>query len=117
MTTPIVERHYILPGYTKNLSGVAQEIDPDTYAHVARSVEVIGRAYERSFGKVEDPTRYYTFNGNNVFLNNGLIQVGTARTSDNMQGFPMIRMFTNSVDDLELLEMECGLQQPTVKVM
>ena len=115
MTTPIVERHYILSGSTKNLNGVAQEIDRMLYERVIQRVRVLGKSYERSLGQVRDETQYYTFTGSNVFLNNGLVQVGNAHTTDNMSGFGMIRMFANSVGEMSALEVECALRVPMLE--
>lgn len=112
MTSPIVERHYILSKSTQNLSGVAQEIDPLIYANVSHRVETLGNAYERKIGEVTDCTRYYDFTGNTVFLDAGVVQVGIAKTTDNLKGFGMIRLFANSLSDLAELQRACGLALP-----
>src|SRR3989338_11546032 len=100
MTAPLVERHYVLPHSTQNLSGVAQEIDEVGYRRVEHMTATLGRSYERSVGTVQDITRYYVFDGSNVFLSHGLVQVGKARTADNEGGFPMIRLFANSIEEM-----------------
>jgi len=61
-------------------------------------------------GEVNDPTEYYLFQGQNIFLEHGLIQYGTAITTDNEKGFSMMRFFTNSMEEMNQLEKECGLR-------
>jgi hypothetical protein len=116
MFGPLVERHYILPNATKNLPVVAQEIPQEVYDRVKQRVETLGLAQERSLGIVADNTAYYFFQGCNVFLRYGLAQVGTAKTIDNMDGFPMIRLFANSVEDIGELESLVALSPREVAV-
>ena len=107
---PLVERHYVLPVSTRNLAAVATEIPQDVYTRMATTIEMLGQAQQRSLGIVSDrEPSYYTFDGTNVYLRGGLAQVGTAITTDAPGGFPMMRLFSNSMDEMGALEKECGL--------
>ena len=107
---PLVERHYVIMGETTtgNLSGVITAISSVSYQNATRRIKVIGDSAKRSLGNITDPTTYYTFTGSNVFLENGLAQVGNAITTDNSEGFDMMRLFANSIEKMTSLEKECG---------
>ena len=107
---PLVERHYVIMGKTttKNLPGVITAISSEIYHNATKRIKVIGDSAERSLGNVTDPTTYYTFTGSNVLLENGLAQVGNATTTDNSEGFDMMRLFANSIEKMTILEKECG---------
>ncbi|MFC1801599.1 hypothetical protein ACFLZB_03990 [Nanoarchaeota archaeon] len=105
---PMVERHYILPDSTNNLPVVATEIPSELYDMMERMIDIFGESTERKLGDVHDETKYYIFDGSNVFLRKGLAQAGTAVTADNEKGFPMIRLFANSLEEMTALETECG---------
>jgi hypothetical protein len=110
---PLVERHYAVRGEktTANLDGVLGLVDPDQFERVShRTTAVYGSPCERGLGRVFDNTTYYHFKGNNVFLAHGLVQVGRAITSDNPDGFNMIRYFANSLEEMARLEVESGLR-------
>jgi hypothetical protein len=110
---PVVERHYTFweERTTENFSLETHKITRETYENAGRTATEIGDAQERSLGKVKDQTRYYNFSGNNLYLRQGMVQVGIAKTSDNQEGFEMIRLFTNSTDDMHSLQARLGLPQ------
>jgi hypothetical protein len=114
MPSTIVERHYAIAGEknTRNMKGVLEEIPREKYNHVVSIINAWGKPpSERSLGYVKDDTEYYSFEGNNVLLANGLAQAGVALTADNINvGFPMTRLFANSLDKMNALEIECGLR-------
>lgn len=114
MPSSIVERHYAVASEktTQNMPGVLQEIPRGSYDHMVERIRMLRNPpSERSLGSVTDETTYYTFRGNNVFLENGLVQTGRAKTTDNMEpGFEMTRLFANSLEQLDELERECGLR-------
>ncbi len=114
MPSAIVERHYAIAGEknTKNMFGVLQEIPKENYDQMVQTIKMLGQpSVERNLGSVVDKTRYYSFEGNNVFLENGLAQTGRATTADNMDsGFEMTRLFANSLKQMGKLETECGLR-------
>ena len=106
---PLNERHYVLEGSTQNLSGVAIEVQQEVYDRMVRTIDMLGQAQHRLLGRVDDRgPAYYTFEGSNVYLRHGLAQEGGAITTDNPDGFPMIRLFANSIDEMGRLEIECG---------
>ncbi|MEK6927296.1 MAG: hypothetical protein AABX11_02590 [Nanoarchaeota archaeon] len=113
MALGLVERHYTPTGITntRNLSGVLKELPAERYQTMVQRINLFATpTISRGLGSVIDETKYYTFSGSNVFLDNGLAQAGTAVTSDNQEGFPMIRLFANSSEQMEKLELECGLR-------
>ncbi|MFH1358889.1 MAG: hypothetical protein ABIH37_03315 [archaeon] len=113
MVSAILERHYAPDDKktTDNMEGVLIEIPRDVYDTMVHRIGVYGEPpSERGLGLVVDQTRYYTFEGNNVFLENGLAQAGMAKTTDNRDGFEMTRIFANSLDQIGKLEVECGLR-------
>jgi hypothetical protein len=107
---PLVERHYVIDGEetTANLPGVISPISRELYEHAARLINIMGDSAERSLGQIEDPTKYYVFQGSNVLLEHGLAQVGKATTTDNTEGFDMMRFFANSLEEMAALERESG---------
>ncbi len=109
----LVERHYVISGEktTDNLPGVITPIPAEAYERATQRIKTIGAAGERSLGKVVDETRYYIFEGDNVFMKHGLAQAGKALTSDNEEGFRMTRLFANSTEDMGALERECALYE------
>lgn len=115
-STPLVERHYVLPDSTKNLGGVATEVSREVYERMARTILIISGATGRGLGKIKDYTRYYEFKGDETFLVDGLAQVGKATTTDNPSGFDMIRLFANSPDAMGRLEQECGRHAPEAAI-
>jgi hypothetical protein len=114
MASTLVERHYAIEGEnnTKNLKGVLEEIPKSKYMNMINTVKAYANSpSERGLGQVKDATEYYSFEGNNVFLENGLVQNGLAITGDNLvRGFKMTRLFANSLDKMNDLEIECGLR-------
>lgn len=70
---------------------------------------------ERWLRNVDDKTSFYNFEGNNVFLQYGLVQVGITRTTDNDSGFEMTRLFANSQKHLENLLVEIGLTRVSIE--
>jgi hypothetical protein len=114
MASTLVERHYAIEGEnnTKNMKGVLEEIPKDKYMNMlSRVMAYANPPSERGLGQVKDVTAYYVFEGNNVFLENGLVQTGVAKTGDNPKvGFNMTRLFANSLDKMNDLEIECGLR-------
>ena len=113
MASTIVEKHYVIAGEknTKNMRGVLEEIPRAKYYRMINRIKIFEKSpAERCLGSVTDKTTYYFFEGNNILLENGLVQTGTAKTTDNMKtGFKMTRLFANSLEELSVLEMECGL--------
>lgn len=107
-TGPMVERHYSPPKATQNLAVVTTELPLNLIFHMRETIARLGEAQERTLGNVKDPTTYYTFTGVNVFLQHGLAQAGKAVTTDNQEGFPMIRLFANSPAEMGELEKMCG---------
>jgi len=114
MVSAILERHYAPDDKktTDNMEGVLIEIPRDVYDTMVHRIGVYGEPpSERGLGLVVDQTRYYTFEGNNVFLENGLAQTGIAKTTDNQEdGFKMTRLSANSENQMRRLEVECNLR-------
>lgn len=112
MAPVLVERHYAIKGEknTQNMNSVLTEIPRERYDRMVDLVKVhMGPVVERRLGRVMDATRYYYFTGDNVFLEYGIVQTGIARTVDNEEGFEMTRLFANSLEQVNALERECGL--------
>lgn len=105
---PMAEIVYMPKGSTKNLPVVAIGLSDELFEHMAERIKLYEHMH-RKLGRTEDPTRYYTFEGENYFLRNGLVQLGRAVTTDNMEGFRMIRLFANSTEGIRNLESEVGL--------
>jgi hypothetical protein len=113
LSSPLVERHYVLPNSTENLDGVTTDISEEIYLHVVRTLVSIGTATERGLGEVRDETAHYTFIGDhNLFLPYGVVQSGIAKTSDHLHGFVMVRLFSNSLEDMAALEEQIGIRTP-----
>jgi len=114
MPSTLVERHYAIKGEknTKNMKGVLEEIPSEQYYYMVRRIKAFANPpSERGLGRVKDDTTYYSFEGNNVFLENGLAQSGVAIAADNLLGgFKMTRLFANSLEKMNDLEVECGLR-------
>jgi len=93
---PLAELVYVPTGSTKNLPGVALELHRETY----ESIEITVLAHrDRRIGTITDRTRYYDFSGEDVFMRHGLVQIGTATTTDNKKGFKMMRLFAASIEE------------------
>jgi hypothetical protein len=110
LRTPMVERHYAYEEHCQILPGVLQSITPVQYQRIQQVLEIRARSDERALGTTLDTTRHYVFSGQQAFLQNGLVQVGTAMAGGE-EKFEMVRLFANSLEQMSHLEAECLLHQ------
>jgi len=97
---------------TSTMPTLLHPVPREDYDRMLHKIEDFERPpTKRGIGKVVESNDLYTFRGRSFLLEEGVLQEGIARTTDNPHGFQMTRLYSNSADETYALLRECGLRE------